>query len=82
MNVHSPIIARRQSVLQDQRDAFVSLALTQRRLSWRYRKWALDDEARGDRKAFLKHAAEARRLWREALWHLDYARNFPNDSIH
>lgn len=75
MNVHSPIIARRQSVLQAQRDAFVSLALTQRRLSWRYRNWALEDQARGDRKAFLKHAAEARRLWREALWHLDYARN-------
>lgn len=83
MNQISPIVAQRNmSVLQAQRDAFVSLALTQRRLSWRYRKWALDDQERGDRKAFLKHAAEARRLWREALWHLDYARNFRNDSIH
>jgi len=76
MNVHSPIIdSRRRAVLKGQRDAFVSLAKTQRRISWQYRKWALEDQARGDRKAFLKHAAEARRLWREARWHLDYARN-------
>lgn len=67
MNAISPIIS--------ERDGLVSLALTQRRLSWRYRKWALEDEARGDRKAYLKNAAEARRLWREALWHLDYARS-------
>lgn len=76
MNALSPIVSERfQSVARAERDGLVSLALTQRRLSWRYRKWALEDEARGDREAYLKHAAEARRLWREALWHLDYARN-------
>lgn len=76
MNQISPIVARRMaSVQQQNRAAFLSLALTQRRLSWRYRKWALEDEARGDRKAYLRHAAEARRLWRDALWHLEYARN-------
>lgn len=67
--------ARSMSVAQAERRGLISLAMTQRRLSWRYRKWALDDEARGDRKAFLKHAAEARRLWREAQWHIDFARN-------
>jgi hypothetical protein len=76
MNQIVPIVSERSAaVARVERNAFVSLAMTQRRLSWGYRKWALEDEARGDRKAYLKHAAEARRLWREALWHLDYARN-------
>lgn len=57
------------------RSAFLSLALTERRLSWTYRRWALEDEALGKLNAYRKHAAEARRLWRSALWHLDYARN-------
>lgn len=76
MNAVSPIVSERSAnVARAERDGLVSLALTQRRLSWSYRKWALEDEARGDRKAYLKHAAEARRLWRDALWHLDYARS-------
>lgn len=67
--------AARLATNKTERLAFLSLALTQRRLSWKYRTWALEDEARGDRSAFLKHAAEARRLWREARCHLDYARS-------
>jgi len=66
------------TVVQMNRAAVVSLALTQRRLSWQYRKWAVEDEARGNLNAYRRHAAEARRLWREALWHLDYARNLIN----
>lgn len=79
MNQIAPIVsARFSAVARMNRDAFVSLAMTQRRLSWKYRNWALEDEARGDLNAYRKHAAEARRLWRDALWHLDYARNLTN----
>ena len=67
--------ARAILVAQTERAALLSLAKTQRRLSWTYRKWALEDEARGDRTAFTRNAAEARRLWRNAQWHLEYARN-------
>jgi hypothetical protein len=76
MNQIAPIVSERfAAVARMNRDAFVSLAMTQRRLSWKYRRWALEDEARGDLDAYRKHAAEARRLWRNAQWHLEYARN-------
>jgi hypothetical protein len=76
MNALTPIVSERlRAVAQAERRGLISLALTQRRLSWSYRKWALEDEARGNHAAYLKHAAEARRLWRDARWHLDYARN-------
>lgn len=58
-----------------ERAAMISLARTQHRLSWVARKWALEDEARGDLKSYRQHAAEARRLWRAARWHLEYVRN-------
>ncbi|MEO9231527.1 MAG: hypothetical protein ABI216_21615 [Devosia sp.] len=50
--------------------AFASLALTQRRLAHRNRKWALEDEARGDLPAYRKHRSEAKRLWHDAKYHL------------
>lgn len=79
MNAITPIVSERASaVARMNRDAFLSLAWKQSRLSWKYRKWALEDEARGNLNAYRKHAAEARRLWREAEWHLDYARNQSN----
>jgi hypothetical protein len=79
MNQIAPIVSERfAAVARMNRDAFVSLAMTQRRLSWKYRRWALEDEARGDHDAYRKHAAEARRLWRNAQWHLEYARNITN----
>jgi hypothetical protein len=62
----------------EERKAFIRLAITQKTISWVYRRWASEDEARGDLNAYRKHAAEARRLWRDALWHLDYARNQSN----
>ena len=63
------------SVLSQNAAAFVSLALTQRRLSWRYRRWALEDEAAGRLVAYRQDVKEARRLWREAKEHLDFARH-------
>lgn len=76
MNQIAPIVsARFVAVQRQERDAFVSLALSQRRLSWRYRTWAGEDEARGDLAAYHRHTAEAKRLWRDALFHLDFARS-------
>lgn len=63
------------SVLSQSAAAFVSLALTQRRLSWRYRRWALEDEAAGRLVAYRRDVKEARRLWREAKVHLSFARH-------
>jgi len=54
--------------------ALASLAWTQRRLAWQYRKWAAEDEARGALASYRKNSAEAERLLREARWHIDYAR--------
>lgn len=76
MNQIIPIVAARAAqVRQQEVAALLSLVITLRRLSWDYRHWALEDEARGDLIAYQKHAAEARRLWRSALWHLDFARS-------
>ena len=61
-----------------ERDALLSLAKTQRRLSWGYRRMALDYQAEGNLDGYRRTGAEARRLWREAIAHLQAAkaRNF------
>lgn len=59
----------------DNASAFFSLALTQRRLSWRYRKWAVEDEAAGRLLAYRRDADEARKLWRAAKDSLSWARH-------
>lgn len=55
--------------------AFASLALTQRRLSWvaRRRAWEAERESRLD--DYRHFASEARRLWREAGYHLRCAQD-------
>lgn len=55
--------------------AFFSLALTQRRLSWRYRRWAAEDEAAGRLVAYRRDVEEARKLWRAAKDSLSWARH-------
>lgn len=76
MNQIVPIVADpAATVRQSEVAALLSLVTTLRRLSWDYRYWALEDQARGDLDAYRKHAAEARRLWRSALAHLTIARN-------
>jgi hypothetical protein len=57
-----------------ERANFRSLALTQKRLSWVARRKALEAEASGDIQNYRHYAAEARRLWRDALDHLELAR--------
>lgn len=75
MNQIVPIIAqRRAQVMSDERRAFLRLAVQQRRLYWKYRKWALEDEAAGNLAAYRKHLKEAERLRRDAHWHLDRAK--------
>jgi hypothetical protein len=75
VNKHVPSLTAEPSVLAQNAAALVSLALTQRRLSWRYRRWALEDEAAGRMVAYRHDVKEARRLWREAKEHLDFARH-------
>lgn len=73
MNVHfAP--SRKAIVMARERAAFRSLALTQKRLSWVARRNALEAEAKGDLLGYRHYAAEARRLWRDALDHLEIAR--------
>ena len=69
------LTARGIEVMRQERAAFLSLARTQKRLSWGYRRNALEAKAAGDREGFLRNAAEARRLWQDAHAHLQFARN-------
>ena len=62
-------------VMRRERDAFLSLARCQKRLSWGYRRNAIEAEAAGDREGYLRNATEARRLWRDAKQHIQFARN-------
>lgn len=55
--------------------AFLSLALTQRRLSWGYRRLANEDAEQGDGYQYSQNVAEARRLWRAAKDSLSWARH-------
>lgn len=75
MNQIVSIIAdRRSQTMSAERKAFVRLALQQRRLYWRYRNWAAEDEAAGNLASYRKHSAEADRLRRDAHWHLNRAK--------
>lgn len=56
------------------RAAFISLALTQRRLSHGYRQWAGDDERAGRLDAYRRNTTEANRLASDARWYLQRAR--------
>ena len=56
-------------------EAFFHLALTQRRLAHRYRRWALEDEAAGRLVAYRHDIEQFNRLWRDAKGHLSLARH-------
>jgi hypothetical protein len=58
----------------EQRNAFLSLSLTQRRLAHEYKRWAIQDEAEGFAELYRRHKAEANRLWKSAKWNLQAAR--------
>lgn len=55
-------------------EALFSLSQTQRRLAHRNRFEALKWEAEGNHRNFASCMLEARRLWRDAKWHLERAR--------
>ena len=61
--------------MAEEREAFIRAALTLKRLSWVPRRWALEEEAKGNLERYRSYAAEAKRLWRAAKWHLDMARD-------
>lgn len=54
--------------------ALASLARTQRVLSGQHRIWAREAMAAGNDADFTRHAAEARRLFADARWHIARAR--------
>jgi len=54
--------------------AYFSLSQTQRRLAHRYRADALRYEAEGNHRNYASCMLEARRLWRDAKWHLERAK--------
>ncbi len=58
------------------RDAFLSLAMTQRRLAHRLKREALAWEAQGHRANFIACRLECRRLWNSAKFNLNQARQF------
>jgi hypothetical protein len=58
------------------RARFISLAKSQRRLSWDARKSALEAQAAGDALNFQHYRAKAVKLWRDALDHLEHARRW------
>jgi len=58
--------------------AWFSLAKSQRRMAGEYRQWAREAEAAGNLGQFRKYAGEARRLFRDAKWHLQTARRYLN----
>lgn len=62
--------------------AFLRLSQTQRRLSHEARREAEGYEATGNYPRYAAAMLEARRLWREALWHLDRARMNRDSAYH
>lgn len=57
-------------------DAFISLALTQRRLAHQAKREAIEAEHKGDLKRYRQMRAEAERLWVEAKWNLNFSRDW------
>jgi hypothetical protein len=57
-----------------ERAAFLSLAKTQKRLSWTYYKWALEAELAGNLVDYRRYRATSDRYRREARDHLEIAR--------
>lgn len=61
---------------EETRLALFSLSQTQRRLAHRYKREALEWEAKGHHANFAHCRTEADRLWRQAKWHLEKARTW------
>lgn len=59
---------------EETRRAFFDLSQTQRRLAHRYKREALEWEARGHQANYDHCRTESDRLWRSAKWHLSQAR--------
>lgn len=53
--------------------AYLSLALTMRRISHQYRGWARDAERKGNLAEFTRWSAEADKCWQSAKINLDFA---------
>jgi hypothetical protein len=78
--MNSPTLHREQyqavrPAYLDVASALFSLSQTQRRLAHIARREALAHEAADDYRRYAVAAMEARRLWREAKWHLRQSRH-------
>ena len=58
------------------RARFISLAKSERRLSWEARRNALEAKAAGDEFNFQYYRVRAVKHWRDALDHLEHARRW------
>lgn len=63
------------SAWADNAAAFMHLAITERRLAHRYQRLANEAADQGDGYQYRQNAAEAKRLWNAAKWHLSAARD-------
>jgi len=57
-------------------DAFISLALTQRRLAHQAKREADQAKKSGNLNRYSQMRDRAERLWVEAKWHLNHSRNW------
>jgi len=67
--------ALRRETMREEYLAFLSLARMQRRLAGVARQRAREAEAEQDLDAYRHFKADAKRLFREAAWHLGMARD-------
>lgn len=78
MNHHAPLRQEvspvRMETMAAERAAFLSLAKTQKRLSWTYYRWALEAERVGRLVDYRRYRDESDRLRRDAHQHIEHAR--------
>ena len=61
------------ATMAEERAQFIRSAWNLKRISWGYRRNAIEDEAAGNLESYRRNADEARRLWRTAKAYLGYA---------
>lgn len=73
--VAAPMTSGMRTKLNNDYRAFAKLALTERRLSWVSRHRALECEQDADLDGYRRWKADAKKLWRDARYHLGVAQD-------
>jgi hypothetical protein len=78
MNHHAPLRQEvspvRMETMAAERAAFLSLAKTQKRLSWTYYRWAIEAERDGNLVDYRRYRATSDQMRRDAHAHIRHAR--------